>query len=444
MKLKDYLHSLVSKRKTNVSVGKFHPKSIAAREHHATTSATDGHYEICEYEDINRLPPMDDQHGRTQLLLSRHAELVNTIVRARSPQKTCPHCHSCEQESLFMTRPYSATLTACGTRSYDPHPSGYLASFNPTVLSSSNHSLWTRTRQRSKIRTNPWIKTGSLRHRTSPADYCSHSSAFHPSSAGLIHSESFPQTICNGSGHATKPTVPKAHVYLHHSDSGHGFSLTSSRMIDSSSSPEDTVDAPISSSAPRRHPPNSKHAEQYFPRRTRKPSHTRQKKSSIDQFSLEFEDILENNRLPKSRSPVRKSPFIFPLDETRVCSPTLAQTNANTILKHIEEIENEIRLIRNLNLDQGSADEPDQAAKRSIHEQVNQWIDECLTVNDGTPVLSDSDPSSAQIDDRRPSPIDVTAAFYRTATKTHPCIDQLAFTRPDTHAIKSTTNECPF
>ena len=434
MKLKDYLHSLVSKRKTNVSVGKFHPKSIPAREHHAATSAADGHYEICEYEDINRLPPMDDQHGRTQLLLSRHAELVNTIVRARSPLKTCPHCHSGEQESLFLARPYSATLTACGTRSYDQHPSAYLSSFNPTVLSSSNNSLWTRTRQRSKIRTNPWIKTASLRHRTSPADYCTYESAFHPLSAGLIHSESFPQTMCNGNGHATKPTVPKTHVHLHHSDSGHGFSLTSSRMIDSSSSPE----APISSSPSRRNPPNSKNAEQYFPRRTRKPPHhTRQKKSSIDQFSLEFEDILENNRLPKSRSPVRKSPFIFPLDETRLCSPTLAQTNANTILKHIEEIENEIRLIRNLNLEPGPADEPDQPEKQSIHEQVDQWIDECLTATDR---------SSARTDDGipcPPSPIDVTAVFYRTAAKTHPCIDQLSSTQPGTEAIKA-TNECPF
>ncbi|CAF4031612.1 unnamed protein product, partial [Rotaria sp. Silwood1] len=38
---------------------------------------------VCGYEDINSIVT-DDQHSRTQVLLARHAELVNTIVGTRS------------------------------------------------------------------------------------------------------------------------------------------------------------------------------------------------------------------------------------------------------------------------------------------------------------------------------------------------------------------------
>jgi hypothetical protein len=58
----------------------------------------------------------------------------------------------------------------------------------------------------------------------------------------------------------------------------------------------------------------------------------------------------------------------------------LKKTNSHTILKHIEEIENEIRMIKNLNLD---SDEQifssNNDERQSIHEQIDQWIEECLT-----------------------------------------------------------------
>ncbi|CAF5196838.1 unnamed protein product, partial [Rotaria sp. Silwood1] len=38
-------------------------------------------------------------------------------------------------------------------------------------------------------------------------------------------------------------------------------------------------------------------------------------------------------------------------------SPTLTKTNSRAILKHIEEIENEIRLIKNLDLNNGDDDD---------------------------------------------------------------------------------------
>ncbi|CAF4964679.1 unnamed protein product, partial [Rotaria socialis] len=77
----------------------------------------------------------DDQHSRTQVLLARHAELVNTIVGTRSPHdNTLSSCSQCrilqqaspvippplppplppklllEQQTSFSNRNYSSTL----------------------------------------------------------------------------------------------------------------------------------------------------------------------------------------------------------------------------------------------------------------------------------------------------------------------------------------------
>lgn len=158
-------------------------------------------------------------------------------------------------------------------------------------------------------------------------------------------------------------------------------------------------------------------------------SHSSSSRSIDDHFSLEFEEILENERShqqrkervvsPTSVSP-RKSPFILPLDETniklpspppRMFSPTLTKTNSRAILKHIEEIENEIRLIKNLDLahdddddeyvlsphaypeeDFDFDDESNQQRKedddveirderQSIYEQVDQWVEKCLNTS---------------------------------------------------------------
>lgn len=188
--------------------------------------------------------------------------------------------------------------------------------------------------------------------------------------------------------------------------------------------------------------------------RTKQESNSRSSSSrSIDDhFSLEFEEILENERSHKHRKdkqpttkPVpttsissRKNPFILPLDEINIklpspppilFSPTLTKTNSRAILKHIEEIENEIRLIKNLDLNREDLDDDDiqdddefiissnavpdeeiaficgnqddhgeddadkevQDSRTSIYEQVDQWVDDCLKtthdVNDSTTFL---------------------------------------------------------
>jgi hypothetical protein len=163
-------------------------------------------------------------------------------------------------------------------------------------------------------------------------------------------------------------------------------------------------------------------------------SHSSSSHSIDDHFSLEFEEILENERLYKQRkdkqsstkllSP-RKSPFILPLDETNVklssppppppilFSPTLTKTNSRAILKHIEEIENEIRLMKNLDLDNNDDDEDDEYilsthaypekdidleddnvdntveveikdGRQAIYEQVDQWVEKCLKTTNNT------------------------------------------------------------
>jgi hypothetical protein len=94
-----------------------------------------------------------------------------------------------------------------------------------------------------------------------------------------------------------------------------------------------------------------------------------------------------------------------------IFSPTLVKTNSRAILKHIEEIENEIRLIKNLDLtndddddeyvlsphaypeedidlgdendnnNEPAAEEEEDKIKderKSIYEQVDQWVEKCL------------------------------------------------------------------
>ena len=404
MKLKDYFNSLVSKRKsTSASSSKAYQKSTLPKARPPPTSSTEGQYEICGVE--------DDHNSRTHVLLARHAHLVNTIVRTRAPQNpeiSCSQCHLVHLSEHNTYRPYSSTLIM-------PHAEQYRSSCYPTLISSSNQSLWTKTRQRTKIRTNPWIKTAPLTHRSSHVDYSIH----HPIvSSGLIHSESFPQTMLTGTGHSVNPSIPSANVVLRQSDSGQGFSLASSRMIDSSS-PDDasTVEEKQQlafSSLSMRNSKRSSHVEQYVSPQTVLPDgHSfvvrgkksryvrppRAKKSSPnrssvdrsrhsprpqpDQYSMDFEEIVENRR----PSQHRQSPFILPLAETDLNSssapyaPPTTPAHSRTILKHIEDIENEILLMKNLDLEpvhpsNGYAGDGD---RKSIHEQVDQWIDACLT-----------------------------------------------------------------
>jgi hypothetical protein len=250
-----------------------------------------------------------------------------------------------------------------------------------------------------------------------------------------------------------------------------------------------------------------------------------------DHFSLEFEEILENERSYKHRkdkppstkrvSPTSispsKSPFILPLEETNIklssppppsilFSPTLTKTNSRAILKHIEEIENEIRLIKNLDLakeDDGDDDEyvfsphayPEEdidledendndaeevAAikdeRQSIYEQVDQWVEKCLTTTKNTDnpstllhtecdrlsntikdyvgrVCSDNDRQTSSI----PTPQTTTklmTAFYlssispdRTTKRTSSFTSEpfkLKESQTGTQNIKTSIHECPF
>lgn len=411
MKFKEYFNSFVLRRKSNGSSKPHKPKA-----HHQSISSADCHYEICGYEDINKAS-IDNRHSRTQLLLTRHAQLVNTIIGVRSQDNlctSCPHCQlfqQAQEPNVHLNRNYSSTLATC-------HPTREC--HNQTLISTSNTSLSTKIRQRSRIRTNPWIPTS----RISKPEY----SIYEPSSSStLIHSESFPQTLSNGNIHSINPS----NTNFHQSDSGHGFSLASSRAIDSLSSPDNTsIDGPLF---------DDKHnilytnqTEQYFhskttmsadnKRKMKKSAQIRYQRSSNtristspkrsvnrnpyspnssprlsnDHFSVEFEEIVENEYKRKSQSPTQKSPFILPLDDVNITLPSsspmlypplttnLQKADSRTILKHIEEIENEIRLIKNLNLGHDKQSDPSLAdskdgERQSMYEQVDQWVDQCLT-----------------------------------------------------------------
>ena len=316
MKFKDYLNSLVSKRKTNTTTSKSHQKSMHKKSHHELTTSTDCHYDICAYEDVNGIVT-DDQRSRTQVLLARHAELVNIIVGTRSSNdNTFSSCSQCrmshqpspvippplpppissklalEQQISFSNCNYSSTLATSSPcrecqnhHHHEPqqqqkshHISSPYSTPNPSAISSSSNSLLTATttmtnlstKQRSRIRTNPWIGTSSTNNRSSTViepsngfhrqisppippsshpEYGIYDPTFGASPSGLIHSETFPQTTSNGNTHLTNSPqspqpiavpmstpAPVSTVILHQSDSGHGFSLPSSKAIDSSSS----------------------------------------------------------------------------------------------------------------------------------------------------------------------------------------------------------------
>ncbi|CAF3406838.1 unnamed protein product [Rotaria socialis] len=610
-----------------MSSSKSNSKSIHTKTHQESLASADCHYDICSYEDINGTVT-DDQHSRTQVLLARHAELVNTIVGTRSPHdNTLSSCSQCrilqqaspvippplppplppklllEQQTSFSNRNYSSTLATCSPRRECQHHhlrhhchhhqqqqqqslhhpthlnSSQYSTPNPSIISSSNSSLWTTTtslskKQRSKIRTNPWIGNTLLNNRSSifiePPDLCQHQASpliprisqpeysiydptFRTSPSALMHSESFPITTSNTNTNLTsspsppRPPVvptpaPASSVILHQSDSGHGFSLSSSRVIDSSSSSSASSSSPSPSnsslgnntssdgvlgndkqrcrqkklkkkistiSSPLVIQKNSKrttNAEQYVVPHTVTSeigSLTRQRKTSQmppkvtiqyryqrastdtknstvklpndqthdqyhsrssssrsinDHFSLEFEEILENERSHKQRkdkqpstnivSPKlissRKNPFILPLDETNIklpspppilFSPKLTKTNSRAILKHIADIENEIRLIKNLDLtndddddydllpcaanpediniehekshehDVNNAEEDIKDERQSINEQVDQWVEKCLqtakttTNNSSTLVHTECDQLSNTVKD---------------------------------------------
>ena len=335
MKFKEYLNSLVSKRKSLGPSNKPQGKGThisKTTENSASTSA-DCHYDICNYEDVTNLIT-DDQHSRTQILLTRHAHLVNNIVGTRSSQEhncsnSCAQCRlshmnsstippplpppplppklALDHQISFFNRNYSSTLATCSPRRecHQLHPipmiSTQYSTPNPSIISSSSSSLWTTVttttpskKQRSKIRTNPWIgntlnsHTHQQHQHQRPSTFIESSCGYHPctslqpeysvydptfriSPPGLIHSESFPQTTSNGNIHliTTPPAppssppllpsllpstvsgavVPSSNVVLHQSDSGHGFSLSSSRVIDSSSSSSSTSSSSSSSSS---------------------------------------------------------------------------------------------------------------------------------------------------------------------------------------------------
>jgi len=486
MKLKDYFNSLVSRRKTNTSSKSHKPKS-------ESISSTDCHYDICGSNDTNKLP-VNDYQNRTQFLLARHAHLVNTIVGIHSKETSCSHCGGLyepqqQQENSSVNCKYSNTLGAC----YSHRECQY----------QSNNSLWTKTRQRSKIRTNPWIKTTPI---SPPSHY--------QLSSGLIHSESFPQTILNGNVRSTNPS----NRILQHSDSGHGFSLSSSRIIDSSSTDNTSHDRLLLNK--KRDVLHPKHLEEYSSptktipsdnkRQIKKSTQSRYQRSSNtqisnpkkayihrknhsrsssprlhnDHFSIEFEEIVENERLHKQRSPTRKGQFILPLDERDVKSSsplpilyptTLKKSNSRTILKHIEDIENEIQLIKNLNLDQDeqspSSDVyPKQNDRQSIHEQIDHWIEQCLTTTKNSPtnllhtecdhlsntlkdyvtyVCSNDKPKISSLP-KSQKPTELMTAFYLSSTpspkRTLSFIGQpleLSNSQTTTKDFKS-IHECPF
>ncbi|CAF1410805.1 unnamed protein product [Rotaria magnacalcarata] len=421
MKLKEYFSSLVSRRKSNASSKSHKPKA-----QHQSISSADCHYEICGYEETNN-DPIDNRYTRTEMLLTRHAQLVNTIIGMRSQENmcstSCSNCrlfHPVQEPNIYLNRHYSSTLATC-------KPSRECQ--NQAIISSSNTSISTKTRQRSRIRTNPWIQSS----RISKPEH----SLYEPTSLStLIHSESFPQTISNGNIHA----INQSNIKFHQSDSGHGFSLSSSRAIDSSSSPDNTSIEGIlfdekqnalytNQTEPHFHSKTTmssdnrrkmkKSAQARFQRSSNTRISTSPKRSvnqnhhshsssprlSNDHFSIEFEEIVENAYPHKQQSPTRKSSFILPLGETNVksvsslsilCSPpvtNLIKTNSRTILRHIEEIENEIRMIKNLNFDDYksmdlSIADSKEGQQQTMLEEVDQWVENVLaTTENNSPNL---------------------------------------------------------
>ena len=349
MKLKDYFQSLVSKRKNN------------AKSTHRSKKSIDSPFEISM---------CDETRSRTELLLSRHAELVNSIVQTRSSQTNIDRPYLSYQPSQSNHRSYSSTLNM---PEYQTEPS--------SSISSSHQSLWMKTRQRTKIRTNPWVHTGTTsHHQTLPT-------------SGLIHSESFPLTIGNATSHinASPPTRLR-----HLTDNDDEFSIPRTNVIDQISFEKNRTSA--FSSVPSRN--RYKKPRKALIERTHSSRYPPYFHS--DHYSIEFEDHLENSSPDRQQN----SPFILPIDRN------LSSKTSRSPLKHIEELDHDIERIQTLNLQSNESIRP-----TSIYEQVDEWVDACLT----HPSL--------------PPKVEMMTAFYLT-------------TMPEswtpTNNVEKVLQECPF
>jgi hypothetical protein len=185
-----------------------------------------------------------------------------------------------------------------------------------------------------------------------------------------------------------------------------------------------------------------------------------------------------------------------------IFSPTLTKTNSRAILRHIEEIENEIRLIKNLDLANHNGDDDDEDEyvlsphaypeddidledeidgtkddeekikdnRESIYEQVDQWVEKCLNTSkaSGNRLHTECDHLSDTIKDYvvclcsdnnqlpppppPPTSTEIMTAFYLSSTpnritkRTSSFIDQplkSENTKLESSHLKS-IHECPF
>ena len=331
MKLKDYFHSLVSKRKSST------------KSSHRAKSTVDSPYEISI---------CDETRSRTELLLNRHAELVNSIVQTRASQPNIDRPSLSDQPSHSSQRSYSSTLNMFG-RSTDPSSS----------VSSSHQSLWIKSRQRTKIRTNPWISNVSTPH---------------PTTGGLIHSESFPLTIGNGTSHTSVSPPTRLRHFTDNDDHDDVFEQNRPSAF---------------SSVPSRH-------------RYKKPRKSVVERTNSsrypDHYSIEFEDHLERSSPERQQN----SPFILPIDRNQ------SLKMRRTPLRHIDELDHDIERIHTLNLQSHESPRPP-----SIHEQVDQWVEACLTES----IL--------------PPKVEMMTAFYLTT---------MPQTWTPTNSAEKVMQECPF
>lgn len=365
MKFKDYLNSLVLKRKTNPT-----------KTHRQSNPTVQGKYDVCTSED-SASTNTDERYSRTEVLLARHAQLINTIVRTRNSDTTNFH-----QTPLFENiRAYPNSMTMphqnhhCHGREHQHHNRLPIES----RIVSNSQSLWGQTRQRTKIRTNPWIKTSSMCDQRD--------------SSSLINSESFSQRI-------SKNCHPIHEHILPQSDSGRGFSLSSSRMIDSSS-PDDVL---VKDEGYRLSMTNSPH------------------RNSVDSPSYRMNSSA--NRIQSKR---RSSPFILPLNNKNDDQP---------ISKDVDAFENEILCIENINFEPiESLDNAtfftndDGPVPVWIHDQVDQWVDACLTQPKTKDQISTTSGDS-----------ELRAIFYVT---TNPCENSSHPTSSITSQSSKPFQECP-
>jgi CRISPR/Cas system-associated endonuclease Cas3-HD len=179
-----------------------------------------------------------------------------------------------------------------------------------------------------------------------------------------------------------------------------------------------------------------------------------------------------------------------------IFSPTLTKTNSRAILKHIEEIENEIRLIKNLDLANNDDDDDDDDEfvlsphaypeddidledeiddtkedeekikdnRESIYEQVDQWVEKCLNTSNTSDnrlhtecvhlsnTIKDYVVCVCSNNDQPTPSTQIMTAFYLSSTpnritkRTSSFIDQplkLENTQTELSHLKS-NHECPF